>query len=366
MSNSSHRSKDYDTVHHITSRIAHRVRFLQEEAERNDLIEMIRRAADFTGVKLLGWCIMINHFHILAYLPAPADLSDEELIRRYGALKGASAANALREKVEALRLRGESGKKAAYDCLADVRKRMYSVGSFMKIVKQWFSEEYNRRNGHRGTLWEGAYYDRIVPCAQSEMRKCLGYIHLNPIRAAACSTFDGYAWSSYSAFKRGDDVAVAGMRFLYGDKDDDGGELTLAQISDMHEALLDALLEGEKRRRAEEIALKRLHGYDLPDDPLTDEALVNQARAHLKEVQKASMNLRLQRDGEKSLHKQRSGIEEEIVGLLTIQPGLDIFAMVQSLSIPRSTLYRYLLKMKRKGLVEQTAKGRWSKSQVRF
>ena len=366
MSNSSNRSKEYDTVHHITSRIAHRVRFLREEAERNDLIEMIRRAADFTGVKLLGWCIMINHFHILAFLPAPVDVEEKEILRRYGVLKGAKGAAALAEQLAKLRLEGETGCKEAERLLDVQRKRMYSIGEFVKIVKQWFSEEYNRRNGHTGTLWEGAYHDRLVAYCHRDMAECLGYIHLNPIRAAACATFDGYAWSSYSAFKKGDEVAIDGMRFVYSQKTEDERELTLGEIAEMHETLLEALLEGEKRRRAEEIALKRLHGYDLPDDPLTDEALINQACAHLKEVQKASMNLRLQRDGEKSLRKQRSGIAAEIVNLLTIQPGLDIFAIVQALSIPRSTLYRYLVKMKRKGLVEQIAKGRWAKSKVRF
>ena len=360
MSNSSHRSKDYDTVHHITSRIAHRVRFLQEEAERNDLIEMIRRAADFTGVKLLGWCIMINHFHILAYLPAPADISDEELIRRYGALKGASAANALRIKVESLRLHGESGKKAAYDCLADVRKRMYSVGSFMKIVKQWFSEEYNRRNGHRGTLWEGAYYDRIVPCAQSEMRKCLGYIHLNPIRAAACSTFDGYAWSSYSAFKKGDPVAIDGMRFVYSQKTEDERELTLDEIAGMHEVLLANLLEKWKLRRAEEIAIKRAAGYKMPDDPLTDAALLSQAEAHLEEVRKASVNLRLKRDFAATLKTRRANLEEEIVNLLTLRPGISVEEMSETLAIPAPTLDRYLTRLRKRDAVQKVATGQWS------
>ena len=362
MSNSSNRSKEYETVHHITSRIAHKVRFLQEEAERNDLIEMIRRAAVFTGVKLLGWCIMINHFHILAFLPTPVEVDEKEILRRYGVLKGAKGATALEEQLAKLRLEGETGCKEAERLLDVLRKRMYSIGEFVKIVKQWFTEEYNRRNSHTGTLWEGPYHDRVVAYCHKDIAKCLGYIHLNPIRAAACATFDGYAWSSYSAFKKGDEIAIAGMRFVYSQKTEDERELTLGEIAEMHEELLANLLEKWKLRRAEEIAVKRMHGYDLPGDPLTDEAMINQARVHLEEVQKASMELRLQREVEKSIRKQRIVMEDEIVNLLTIQPGLGIFAMVQALSIPRSSLYRYLWKMKRKGLVEQVSRGCWIKS----
>ena len=127
MSNSSHRIKDCNTVHHITSRIAHKVRFLQDDDVRNDLIEIIRRAADFTGVKLLGWCVMINHFHILAFLPPPIELPEDEIIRRYGVLKGKVAAGNLEVKLANLRLNGENGNEEAEECLASIRKRMYSV-----------------------------------------------------------------------------------------------------------------------------------------------------------------------------------------------------------------------------------------------
>ena len=65
MANSNYRTKDHDTVHHLVSRIAHRVYFLKDE-ERNDFIEMMRRTAEFCGIELIGWCIMTNHFHILA------------------------------------------------------------------------------------------------------------------------------------------------------------------------------------------------------------------------------------------------------------------------------------------------------------
>ena len=359
MSNSSNRSKEYETVHHITSRIAHKVRFLQEEAERNDIIEMIRRAADFTGVKLLGWCIMINHFHILAFLPTPVEVDEKEVLRRYGVLKGAKGAAALEEQLAKLRLEGETGSKEAERLLDIQRKRMYSIGEFVKIVKQWFTEEYNRRNSHTGTLWEGAYHDRVVAYCHKDIAECLGYIHLNPIRAAACATFDGYAWSSYSAFKKGDPVAIAGMRFVYSQKTEDEQELTLEEIAEMHEELLANLLEKWKLKRAEEIVIKRAAGYALPDDPLTNEAILNQARVHLEEVRRASMDLRAQREGEKSARLQRGNLMDEIRNLLTLRPGIDTIAMEEALDVPRSSLYRYLRKMKALGMVRQREHGQW-------
>ena len=363
MSNSSNRSKEYDTVHHITSRIAHKVRFLQEEAERNDLIEMIRRAAVFTGVKLLGWCIMINHFHILAFLPTPVEVDEKEILRRYGVLKGAKGAAALEEQLAKLRLEGEIGCKEAERLLDALRKRMYKIGEFVKIVKQWFSEEYNRRNSHTGTLWEGAYHDRVVDYCHKDMAECLGYIHLNPIRAAACATFDGYAWSSYSAFKKGDKVAIDGMRFVYSQKTEDERELTLDEIAEMHEELLANLLEKWKLRRAEEIARKRAAGQVAPIDPLTTEAMVAQAAAHLEEVSRARIELHEERKQAESVKARYETTERQILSLVEANPGIRSEQLISLLGMSKSGLYRHLASLKEYGALVSAGKGSgWSLS----
>ena len=102
MSNSNSRNKEVETVHHLTSRIAHRVYFLKE-CERNDFLEIVRRAADFAGIKLLGWCVMSNHFHLLVHLPERVEVCELEVLRRYGVLKGRSAAEEVEKSFVAWR-----------------------------------------------------------------------------------------------------------------------------------------------------------------------------------------------------------------------------------------------------------------------
>ena len=97
----------------------------------------------------------------------------------------------------------------------------------------------------------------------------------------------------------------------------------------------------------------------MPDDPLTSEAILNQARVHLEEVRRASMDLRAQREGEKSARLQRGNLMDEIRNLLTLRPGIDTIAMEQALGVPRSSLYRYLRKMKALGMVRQREHGLW-------
>lgn len=351
MSHSNKRVKEHETVHHLISRIAHRVYFLKDE-ERMDFLEIVRRTAQFTGVQLLGWCVMGNHFHLLVFLPTPRFVVEQEVIERYGALKGEQASSSITKMFIEWRKQGETGERRVTDWLDTQRRRMYNVGIFMKIVKQWFTTEYNRRQGHKGTLWESVYFDRVVPLCELEMAKCLAYIHLNPIRAAASDRFDGYAWSSYSAFRKGDPTATAGMHFIYGKEESDD------TIASRHEFLLEELLEKEKMRRAEEIARKRAAGYEVPPDPLTDEAMVAQRAAHLAEIQNASVELHEERNYEKRCSKKCALREKETLALLTANPEMNASVLSERLGVSVRTAYCILKQLKDKKIIHQEG-GRW-------
>ena len=364
MAASNNRNREYDTVHHLMSRVAHKVYILNDD-DRNDFIEIIRRAAEFVGVQLLGWCLMTNHFHLLVYLPFPIELSEEEILRRYGVLKGVKAKEAKIEEIARLQSTGAAAEVEAW--LAAQRKRMYDIASFMKIAKQWFTEEYNSRYAHTGTLWESAYQSKAVKKTKKEMARRLGYIHLNPIRAAMATAYDEYVWSSFHAFKRGDPVAIAGMRFIY----DYGGwdcdavedaenkvisanannegvrEYSLAEMEESHIALLDELLEEEKRRRAEEIARRRAAGQSAPCDPLTDEALVIQAAARLEEVRRCGAAIWENRS---DLFSQ---IERDIMALLYVSPSLEPADIIAKLGQSKSSVYRTITSLKEKGVLER-------------
>ena len=353
MANSNGRVKDYGTVHHLVSRIAHRVYFLKDE-ERSDFLEMVRRSAEFTGIQLLGWCVMGNHFHLLVYLPEPKALDECEVLRRYGILKGVQAAEGMKSAFAEWRKDGEVGEQRVAEWLDRQRARMYDIGSFMKIAKQWFTVEYNRRNAHKGTLWESAYFDRVVKRRTKDMSECLAYIHLNPIRAAASDRFDGYAWSSYSAFRKGEPIATAGMRFVYGEAEPDG------DIAARHEELMERLLEEEKQRRAEEIARRRADGYEMPLDPLTTEAMVAQRAAHLGEVRRSLRELRESEKVKNRSRVAREDRERKAVALLEMDAGMSISALAEQLGVGLSMAYHLIAGMRRKGMLERDRrKGIW-------
>lgn len=343
MANSNNRVREPNTVHHITSRIAHRVYFLGE-SERDDLIEFIRRSVIFSGLKLLGWCILSNHFHLLVYLPPPEELSEETVLDRYGVLKGREAKRFAQSQLAQWRKQGDDA--LAEQWLNALRRRMYDVGEFMKLVKQWFTVEYNHRQSHYGTLWESAYHDRAIPLEASAMSRVLGYIHLNPIRAAASAGYDDYIWSSFTALKKKDEMAIAGIRFVYGQP-----RGNIDQLAAKHRDLLDELLEEEKRRRAMAIARKRANGYEVPNDRLTSEAMIAQAAAHLRKIQDALDELNASRT--RKPHRSVEVADREVLCAIEANPSASVGVLAASLSLAESSVYERIRSLKAKGLISR-------------
>ena len=332
---SNNRFHEPDSVHHLVSRIAHRVFFMKDD-ERNDFVGMMRRVAEFCGIKLLGWCIMTNHFHILAYLPVRPDVIGEgEVLRRVKILKGSAGEDHLAGELARLRMQHAEDEVARM--LDRLRARMYDLGEFMKMLKQWFTQEYNRRYSHVGTLWESAYHDKGVPMKVSDMARVLAYIHLNPIRALITAGFAEYPWSSLTVARKGDAEAIAGLKFVYDSEDASADELI-----DTHCDLMSELLEGIKRKRAEEIARKRAAGYEVPIDALTNEAYVAQAAAHLEKVIAAGVEIKEEVRRYQRSEAKREALEAQLRELKSANPDISINELVATLGVSRASVYRLL------------------------
>src|SRR5574344_787755 len=97
--------------YHLVSRLAHRAFFLDDE-EKTRAVELLRRVEEFSGVIVLAYAIMSNHFHIFIYVPEPEDIGDDEILRRINALyREASLAQVLGEWT---RLKDEEAKLLEY------------------------------------------------------------------------------------------------------------------------------------------------------------------------------------------------------------------------------------------------------------
>ena len=57
-----------DRCYHLISRIANRAFYLTDD-ERTRFVERLWRVAKFSGIEVLAYCFMSNHFHLLVHLP---------------------------------------------------------------------------------------------------------------------------------------------------------------------------------------------------------------------------------------------------------------------------------------------------------
>ena len=119
--------------HHVLSRVVNRD-FVFGDCEREHFVRLMRQYESFCGVRVLTFCILSNHFHILLEVPArPATaLSDPELLGRCAAIYSAHRVQEIRRELELRRDQPEQW--AAYR--ERFLGRMWDVSHYLKSLKQ--------------------------------------------------------------------------------------------------------------------------------------------------------------------------------------------------------------------------------------
>jgi hypothetical protein len=197
------KSKDPATapsISHCLSRVVDR-NFVLGDDEREVFRMFMRMYENFSGCKVLSYCLMSNHFHILLEVPPMPErgLSDEELLRRLRALYPENfVAGVAEELIGTRRLVAESsGNGALVEAIhARFTYRMHHLSEFMKGLLIRFTRWYNRKHSRTGTLWEERFKSVIVESGTAA-RTVAAYIDLNPVRAGIVSDPAEYRWSSY-------------------------------------------------------------------------------------------------------------------------------------------------------------------------
>ena len=58
-----------DAIYHVSSRIAHREFFLEDEGIKSEIVSWMYGIAEFCGIEVLAWNVMDNHLHIFLHVP---------------------------------------------------------------------------------------------------------------------------------------------------------------------------------------------------------------------------------------------------------------------------------------------------------
>ena len=187
--------------YHLMSRTNNKVFLFADPHMRDLLVEALRRAAAFSGVELLAFTIMFNHFHAITRVDRTGGpVPEEELIRRVGILKGEDAAQDLREHWANLRKAGDFDRLEAEQ--TNLRRRMNDISEFMKTFKEMSNILFKKQTKYCGSIWSGRFKSTLIEDGKY-LATCMRYAYYNPIRAGIVRRAADYRWCWIKTFEAG-------------------------------------------------------------------------------------------------------------------------------------------------------------------
>jgi len=135
---------------HVTQRGVDRRETFSSGDDRHTYIDLLRQNLPDDGVRILGYCLMSNHVHLIA-VPERAD----------------------------------------------------SMSVLLRRVHGRYAQYYNARTGRMGHLWQNRFFSCML--APDHLWAALAYIERNPMRARLVRRPADYLWSSAIAHVTGGD-----------------------------------------------------------------------------------------------------------------------------------------------------------------
>jgi len=127
--------------HHITQRGNNRQDVFFSDQDRRRYLELLREHTEGHGVRVLGWCLMTNHIHVIV-IPTSAE----------------------------------------------------SLALALGQLHSQYALEQNRRQHRVGHLWQNRFFSCALEPAQ--LLAALHYVEMNPVRAGITRTAWDWMWSS--------------------------------------------------------------------------------------------------------------------------------------------------------------------------
>ena len=186
------------------------------DVEKEAFRRLMWRLAKFSGVEILTYALMGNHFHILVKVPERAkflkrfegEAGEERLLEHLSLLYSKAYISSLRQEIARVR---EAGREEEVELILEAfRKRFCDLSCFVKELKERFSRWFNKHHQRRGTLWMDRFKSVLVEDGEA-LRTMALYIDLNPVRAGLVEDPKNYRWTGYGEACGGSKRARRGL-----------------------------------------------------------------------------------------------------------------------------------------------------------
>ena len=199
-------SREECSTFHVMSRVAGGQNVFKD-TEKEAFRVLMWRMAKFSGVEVLTYCVMGNHFHMLVRVPdqakflrrfagtEPGGLGEQRLMEHLKLLYSRGYLKQLGEEIAELRAHGREAD--VQRVLERYKARFCDLSVFVKEVKERFSRWFNKRHSRKGTLWADRFKSVVVESGAC-LRTMAAYIDLNPVRAGLVDKPEDYRWCGYA------------------------------------------------------------------------------------------------------------------------------------------------------------------------
>ncbi|MHC4914459.1 MAG: transposase [Planctomycetota bacterium] len=155
---------------------------LERPACKRKLVELLLRYAAAYCCRLVGYCVMGNHWHTVLRMQARGKLSRAELLRRarllYPGRKGQEIIS---------RWRARDWRR--------LKRRLFDVSELMRNVQAAFARWYNTTYARRGRFWADRFGSTVLE-GEGAVLDALLYVELNSVRAGLVQRPEDYEYSS--------------------------------------------------------------------------------------------------------------------------------------------------------------------------
>ena len=184
-------------VYHVFSRVVDRRRVFGDR-EKEVFRKILRKQEAFSGVRVVTYCLMSNHFHLLLEVPdreTLLPLDESGLLKVLPLLYDDETVQGVRQELERARKAGDE--RWHKEILRRYERRRGDLSQFLKELKLRVTLFMNKRLEREGTLWECRFKSVLVEGAESALQTMAAYIDLNPVRAGIVKDPENYRWSGY-------------------------------------------------------------------------------------------------------------------------------------------------------------------------
>jgi len=179
----------------------------------------LKRASLLCQVRVLAFIVMDNHFHILVEVPSPPSHRPDAhaLLEILSPLLSPSRWKHLKARWDHLSSQPHLAQQLQ-ESLEPYHRRMWDVSSFIKTLKESFSQELNRLHDLKGSPWDDRFGSVIVQGSAQTLLMVASYVELNAVRAGIAPEGDPalYRWSSLAMAMGGEPRSLEGITRLMG------------------------------------------------------------------------------------------------------------------------------------------------------